>query len=226
MVSRGKIITKQIYKSLNEEIEKSFGRISVESLRPNQEEIENFNCYRYRVRVPLLHGDGSDSYSIPDDQLPWATYCPLPGSSYTELNVDDLVYVSEVDLNYDDFIIIGLIPKSQMASQSGSSLQRIKFLQTDENASVYLGNNTRIGYGENEITPENLQSLKGFNHQLTTHTWSMQNGGTGVSMNGTEQSKKEVRDNFGIYSTVIINQEDFNKLSNLEKNTIYYIWDD
>lgn len=230
MISRAQIISKQTSNGAQVESSNGFGNVSIKSLQPTRNENNNLNYYKYRVRVPIIHGDGIDSYSVPNDQLPFATYCPVPGSSYVELNVGDLVYVAEVDYNFDDFVILGLIPDSQIYSESGLSIQRAKSLQTDQDASVHLGNKTRIGYGENEITPENIQSLKGFEHQLTTHVWETKNGGTGVQLDDTEESKKLVRDNFGIYSTVIISQEDFNQLAqgnngSLEKNTIYYIWD-
>lgn len=194
-----------------------------------QDRKQNPTTYvKYRVRVPLIHGASGDASAIPDSQLPFCTFCPLPGSQITQLNVGDTVYVAIVDFKFDELVILGCIPKNQYKSESGASFERIQHLSTDPEAQIELGRNIQIGDQNDLITFENLNSLSGFTDKLTQHTWSIEQGGTGVALSSPtdEQGKKKVRDNFDIFSTIIISQSDFDKLTQFQANTVYYVYED
>ena len=183
---------------------------------------------KYKVRVPLIHGSSGDASAIPDAQLPFCTFCPLPGSQSTVLNVGDTVYVAIVDFRFDELVIIGCVPKNQYSSESGSSFERIQYLSTDPDAHIELGSNITIGDGQNSINYTNLSALSGFTDKLTEHTWSIEQGGTGVAVSSEkdEDGKRKVRQNFDIYSTVVLSQSEFDNLTSYQKQTIYYIYED
>ena len=144
--------------------------------------LQKQNIKKYRVRVPLLHGIAGDNSAIPDNKLPYATYCPVPGSSYTELNVGDKVYVAVVDFKFEELVILSCVPSSQVNSNSvsGLALQRVQYLSMDKDAPLRVGENIKIGSGDTQITFKNLSVLKGFEQPLTEYIWPLKNGGTGV----------------------------------------------
>lgn len=185
---------------------------------------QNIQVKKYKVRVPLIHGIEGDASSVNNSELPWCTYCPLPGTQGTTLEKNDIVYVAIVDFKFEDLVILGCVSSIQQKSSSGASLDRIKYLSMANNAPARLSSNTQIG----DITYQNLQALKGFTGPLNQHIWSLQNGGTGVNAVG-EAGKKKVRDNFGIMSTVLMSADKFERLektNRLDSNTIYFIWGD
>ena len=225
MVSIGIIVSKENMKDLIGDD----GLLDIDEYK-QRKNAKKQGIKKYRVRVPLIHGIAGDNSSIPDSKLPYATYCPVPGSSYTELNVGDKVYVAVVDFKFDELVILSCVPYSQTngKSISGLALQRVQYLSMDKDAPLRVGENIKIGSGDTQITFKNLSVLKGFEQPLTEYIWPLKNGGTGVQIN-SESDTKQVRDNFGIPSTVLISQSKFDKLvdtNTLEKNTIYYIWDD
>lgn len=189
---------------------------------------KSLSYVKYKVRVPLIHGVSGDASAVPDAQLPYCTFCPLPGSHATTLNVGDSVYVAIVDFKFDDLVIIGCVPKNQYSSESGASLERVQYLSTDEDAHIELGKNISIGSEDNRITFDNLSALSGFTDKLTEHTWSIQQGGTGVAVSSDkdEDGKRKVRENFDIYSTVVLSQTEFDNLPSFQKQTIYYVYED
>lgn len=210
MISRGIIVSKSVW---------------------TDETNSNNKITKYKIRIPLIHGQSGDSSAVSDSKLPEATFCPLPGSQNTELNVGDLVYAANVDFRYDDIVILGCVPAKQNNTNSGASLTRIKNLSSDVDAEINLGTNIKIGDEKNNVNFENLSALIGVDYNLNEHTWEPKNGGTGVALssNADESGKKKVRDNFGIFTTKIIKSSDFQKLEDtrdFEKNTIYYIYED
>lgn len=189
---------------------------------------------KFKIRVPFIHGKADQAGAVPDSQLPDATFCSLPGGESTKLNNGDLVYVSIVDFDYSKLVIIGFVSADQATqSKSGASLTRVQKLEMAENGSASFGNQITISDGKDTINWENLASLSGFTNRLQDYTWPTKNGGTGVSitpdMKELEKAQKQVRDNFGIFSTKIISSEEFDKIqknNKYEKNTIYYIFDE
>ena len=243
MVSRGIIVSKENIHDVGTEdgnidssqfsVTNSTSQTTVSGKSSKQEQfLKKKTLKKYRVRVPLIHGISGDNSAVPDNKLPFATYCPLPGSAHTELNVGDLVYIAIVDFKFDDMVILGCVTSTQITGESisGIALQRVQYLAMDENAPLYVSKNIQIGDDNNFVNYDNLMSLQGFKNKLTEYVWPVENGGTGVKLNkNNDASKKEVRDNFGIPSTVLISQSKFDNLEaqkKLESNTIYYIWDD
>lgn len=237
MVSRGVIVSKSIMRDLFTTSMSQDDKVNVNEFRKMAKQQNQYKpsrdqediVYKYQVRVPLIHGISGDASSVPDTQLPEATYCPLPGSQETDLQVGDIVYVCIVDFKFDDLVIIGLVPNSQRVSQSGISLKRVQYLKMDEKAPLYV-KNLHIGFEKGaDVTSKNLQSLQGFEHKLTEYVWPMENGGTGVNaVKDDDSGKKKFRENFGIYSVQIMCSEEFDELqksNRYEKNTIYYIYD-
>lgn len=244
MVSRGIIVSRSIIKDFtatslskddNVKIDK-FKKMakSSESYKPSREQEEI--VYKYQVRIPLIHGMSGDSSSVPDGQLPEATFCPLPGSQETALEIGDIVYVAVVDFRFDDIVILGHVPNSQRISSDGVSLKRVQYLRMDKEAPLYA-NNVHIGEGKEEITTKNLQALQGFEYKLNEYVWPLENGGTGVSISDKyqkgdrdiEEAKKKFLDSFGIYKNVVLSSTEFEKLQNqntFESGTIYYIYQD
>ena len=52
--------------------------------------------YKYRVRMPIFHGLGTDADATPSEQLPLAVCATLPHGEQTKLHINDVVYV-EID---------------------------------------------------------------------------------------------------------------------------------
>lgn len=237
MVSRGVIVSKSTMRDFFTTSMSQDDKVNVNEFKKMAKQQGQYTASRdqedivrkYKVRVPLIHGISGDASSVPDDQLPEATYCPLPGSQETDLQVGDIVYVCIVDFKFDDLVIIGLVPNSQRISQSGISLKRVQYLKMDEKAPLYV-KNLRISFDKGgDVTSKNLQSLQGFEHKLTEYVWPMENGGTGINAATSDDStKKKFRDNFGVYSVQIMSSqefEDIQKSNRYESNTIYYIYE-
>ena len=197
---------------------------------------ESSSISKFRVRVPFLHGKQGEASAVPDNMLPEATFCALPGSEETKLNNGDLVYVAVVDFDFSKIVIIGFVSADQASSSnSGASLARIQKLEMAENGSAKFSGQFEISDGTDTVDWENIKSLTGFNHRLEDWVWPIENGGTGKSISKDlpddklEEAQKEVRDNFGIFTTKIVSSTEFEKIqknNKYEKNTIYYIWDD
>lgn len=47
-----------------------------------------------------------------------------------------------------------------------------------------------------------------------------------VSSDKDEDGKRKVRENFDIYSTVVLSQTEFDNLPSFQKQTIYYVYED
>ena len=98
----------------------------------------------------------------------------------------------------------------------------------DKDAPALFSENITIGFGDNPITYKNLVSLQGFESKLTEHTWSTSQGGTGVALSSDddEDGKAKIRANFGLYSTVVLSQTEFDDLTEYQRNTVYYVYED
>ena len=195
--------------------------------------METKTVAKYRVRVPLLHGESGQPSAVPDSQLPEATFCSLPGTENTKLSDGDQVYVAVVDFDFGKITILGFVANDQANRNDGASLKRVQELQMADNGIANFNKNITISDGKDIVTWKNLSTLAGWDKKLSEWTWGVEQGGTGVSIKGTledmEAAKKTARDNLGVYSMKIVSSSAFEKIqqrSLYEKNTIYYIYDE
>ena len=241
MVSIGQII-----KIKDEDAKRPDAKIANQGRKDDKQQTDQVR--KYQVRIPLLHGIQGSADSIPDDQLPFATFCPVPGSEATKLQEKDLVYAASVDFDFSKIVILGLVPDDQaFAVKGGPSLKRVEELQMAENGTASFNSNITISQDNVRVEWKNLKMLAGFSGDLLGDTgksigssladvvWPLKNGGLGVSINlkddkkGLETARKTARDNLGIYSTKIISESEFDKIqtnNSYEKNTIYFIYED
>lgn len=70
----------------------------------------NSGVYRYRIRIPILHGYPDSPGSCPDDRLPDAgIYAGIPGEQ-TKFQKGDVVLVELSDYNPEWPVILGMLP--------------------------------------------------------------------------------------------------------------------
>lgn len=77
--------------------------------------------YKYRVRMPIFHGIGSDADSTPSEQLPLAVCATLPHGEQTKLHINDVVYVEIEDFDLSSIVIIGMVPVMQQPPYRGAN---------------------------------------------------------------------------------------------------------
>ncbi len=126
------------------------------------------NKYSYRVRIPLYHKVKNTPGCVPDDQLPYATVCTLPGINplYKE---NDIVWIDFENNELDVPVILGLLYR-ESGSNSISDID-CKTLKVEVESS--LPRETLIGNVSKDI-----QSLP----QIIDKVDNMHGGSSGISM--------------------------------------------
>ena len=77
--------------------------------------------YKYRVRMPIFHGLGTDADATPIEQLPLAVCATLPHGEQTKLHINDVVYVEIEDFDLSSIVIIGMVPVMQQPPYRGAN---------------------------------------------------------------------------------------------------------
>ncbi len=106
---------------------------------------------KFKVRIPVLHGDGISPESTNDKYLPYATVCVLPNSDYV-YQEGEIVFVDFENNDYGKPVIIGSLynpkskaislPKLRVGNLDMSSLSKDGY---DSQNSAILPKNTTIG---------------------------------------------------------------------------------
>ena len=234
MISRGEIVDKKYItiednngvktpKLTPKQKGKQYSIVNLDDGREEVKQLDPKMTTQYKVRIPLIHGNANEVASVADGDLPWAVYYPLPGSQGTELNIGDKVLVTIVDLQFDDLVIIGVVNQKENV---GVALQKVQYLELDKNAPLILSSNLQIGTDKDAITYKDLSWLK----QKDTQIWKLKQGGLGVDLtlntDSAKVKKKEAIEALGLFNVELISQSKFDEKTSLERNTIYYIWDD
>ena len=137
--------------------------------------VSNDAPYKYKVRVPVIHGLSSTPGCTTDEELPFAPVCNV-GGFYGVINVGDVVYVAFENGEFDTPVIIGQLITGSGASnlkgnnsfnrpvQTGAKLKSLEF-EDDENtgeSSARLPENTTIG----SVSPFEISTLYGIKQNI------------------------------------------------------------
>lgn len=116
---------------------------------------------KYKVRIPVLHGDGVVADSTKDDLLPSAVICGLPGSDYN-YQKGDIVFIDFEENDYGKPVILGSLylttsktntrPDLKVSSLDASPTSNDGAFSANK---VVLPENTTIG----DISYKDLKSL-------------------------------------------------------------------
>jgi len=119
------------------------------SQRPNEEN-------KYIVRIPIIHGVEGSPQCTPDDLLPSASVCGIPGFTNT-VQKGDIVFVVFENDEYNSPVIMGQLITNTNAydvnsdnitnTRANAVLQTLSFYDnlSDEYTSAQLPKNTTIG---------------------------------------------------------------------------------
>lgn len=131
------------------------------SKRPNEEN-------KYIVRIPIIHGVNGSPQCTPDNLLPSATVCGVPGFTNT-VRDGDIVYVSFENDEFDEPVIIGQLISNTNPydvntdnitdTRANAVLQTLEFYDgaSEKFTSAKLPLNTKIG----QVNSQEIQFLLG-----------------------------------------------------------------
>ena len=116
---------------------------------------------KFKVRIPVLHGDGVAQDSTKDPLLPSATVCGVPNSDYN-YQAGDVVFVDFEENDYGKPVIMGSLYTTESRTNTLPNLRVGTLDATPVNREgvpsanrVNLPENTTIG----DITYKDLKSL-------------------------------------------------------------------
>lgn len=146
------------------------------SKRPNEEN-------KYIVRIPIIHGVAGSPQCTPDNLLPSATVCGVPGFTNTARD-GDIVYVSFENEEFDEPVIIGqLISNTDpydvnldniTDTRANAVLQTLEFYDgvSEKFTSAKLPLNTTIG----QVNSQEIQFLLGLKDNVQDQIDSIEGG--------------------------------------------------
>lgn len=115
-------------------------RAEVISIIPHED-----GSVRYKVRIPILNGNGKTVQSTPDTYLSEAVLCTMPGVT-NSIRVGDKVFVAfEQDLLGSPVIIGHLFTGDARAVQATRPDYRAKSITVSDDGVVVLPKNVKIG---------------------------------------------------------------------------------
>ena len=119
--------------------------------------VEIVTKYQAKVRIPLYNKAQGTASATPDDSLPIATMCTLPGM-YPNYQKGDVVWVGFEQNIFTQPVILGLLYRSNM----GASTTDIIVNNITATSSATFPNVTNIG----NVTADNIQTLTDVNGSI------------------------------------------------------------